>query len=126
MIPFRLTLDYTLETGWIAPFISGLGQGKAVARACQSCAAVSFPPQRVCSCGMRDGDWLTLAGTATIHWRTHGADGDFALAQFDGATTQTVVRLVGCKTHETRGKLVVADADAPALCLAPLRPEDST
>ena len=124
MIPFSQTLDYSLETGWLTPFVTGLQMGDVIARTCQSCACVSFPPQRVCPCGDRKGDWVTLAGTATIKWRTHGADGDFALAQFDGASTQTVLRLVGFDATQKRGKLIASGSNAPALSLAPISFED--
>lgn len=120
MIAHRQTLDYTLETGWLTPFVNGLQDGVACARRCDRCANVSFPPVRVCGCGSAEGTWATLFGGATILWRTVGPDGDFALVQCDGADTQTVVRLVGFGAEETQGKLTASGSDQPALCLSPI------
>ena len=92
-IDYRLTLDYQLQTGWLEPFINGLLQGYAVARRCSACAKTTFPPIRVCACQHTEGDWVNLSGKAEITYRCEGADGNFALVQFEGADTQTVVRL---------------------------------
>jgi hypothetical protein len=119
MIAHRQTLDYTLATGWLTPFVTGLQDGKAKARQCSSCEKVSFPPLRFCRCGSTDGAWVTLSGNATIIWRTQGQDGDFALVQCDGSDTQTVMRLVNFGERDTSGKLIPSDTDSPALCLTP-------
>ena len=92
-IDYRLTLDYQLQAGWLEPFINGLLQGDAVARRCSACAKTTFPPIRVCACQHTEGDWVNLSGKAEITYRCEGADGNFALVQFEGADTQTVVRL---------------------------------
>jgi len=92
-IDYRLTLDYQLQTGWLEPFIHGLIQGNAVARRCSACKKITFPPIRVCACHHAQGDWVELSGKAEIAYRSEGADGSFALVQFEGADTKTVVRL---------------------------------
>lgn len=118
MIPYRLELEYSLSPGWMAPFIDGLMANKAMARGCDRCLWVSFPPTRLCPCG-REAAWTRLDGTAQIRWRTDGADGSFALVQFDGATTQSVVRLQGVAPEATAGALAVCDT-LPQLILGPL------
>ena len=126
MISFRQSLDYNLETGWLSPFVKGLQSGQAIARKCQFCSKVSFPPIRVCFCGEDAGDWITLQGPATVIWRTYGADGDFALVQFDGASTGSVVRLLELGAGETRGQIQASGTDKPALCLGPMPRRDKS
>jgi hypothetical protein len=120
MIPHRLTLDYTLQPGWLAPFVEGLQSGQAVARRCDACGRVSFPPQRTCDCGRQSGDWTTLLGTAEIRFRTSGADGDFALAAFTGAQSLTVARVEGLSPDETLGRLRASQTGAPMIILGPM------
>ncbi len=105
MIPHHFALDYTLYPGWMAPFVNGLQEGLAVARRCDACAKTTFPPQRICACGEAEGTWVTLEGTAQITFRTEGADGQFALAQFDGSDISAVVRLQNVTADQTRGTL---------------------
>lgn len=94
MTRYTLTLDYDLKAGWLAPFVEGLAQGQAVARACGGCKRVSFPPLRSCGvCGSQDGEWVNLSGRAQIQVRTQGADGDFALVKFEGACGFSAVAL---------------------------------
>lgn len=119
MIAHRLTLDYTLAAGWMAPFVEGVQTGQAVARTCAGCDGVSFPPVRVCGCGSADSAWTTLSGLARIVWRTDGADGSFALVQFEGATGQSVVRLSEMDEGETEGRLVISMGDLPQLVVGP-------
>ena len=119
MIAHHLSLEYKLNMGWLTRYVDGLLKGEAIARSCTDCAKVSFPPIRVCECGGCDGVWETLAGTAKINLRTTGQDGNFALACFDGANTQTVLRLVNLKKTATRGRLLKSHDGSPALCLGP-------
>lgn len=116
MVPYTLSLDYTLHPGWMAPFVEGLQAGLAVARRCAACGQTAFPPQRLCACGEGDGVWMTLAGDANITFRTEGADGAFALVVFDGADTAAVVRLSGLAADQTRGTL---QASVTGLTLGP-------
>ncbi len=120
MIPYRLSLDYTLHPGWLEPFVEGLRAGQAVARRCADCGRVSFPPVRICDCGSVDGEWVALSGRAIIRARTTGADGDFALVQFVGADTSAVVRLLDMPEGATEGQLAASDHDLPQLCLGPV------
>lgn len=117
MISHHLSLDYALNPGWMAPYVDGLSAGKARARRCQSCAATSFPPLRVCTCGCLEGNWVDLPGTAQILFRTTGLDGDFGLVQFDGATTKTTLQLHAIPATETRGAIAASKGGLPALCL---------
>jgi uncharacterized protein len=117
---FDLTLPYDLAEGWYAPWLAGLRKGKAVAAQCNACGSVSFPPLRTCSCGGRDNDWITLDGTAGIVWRCNGTDGAFALVRFDGADTRAVVRLQGIGADVTKGRLVPAVGERPAVLLGPM------
>ncbi len=123
MISHHLGLDYALNPGWIAPYVAGLSAGKARARRCQSCAATSFPPLRVCTCGCLEGEWTDLPGTAQILFRTTGLDGDFGLVHFDGATTKTTLRLQAIPATEMRGVIAASGDDLPMLCLTALTEE---
>lgn len=116
----RIVLDHDLSPGWIQPWVDGLLAGKVIARVCRTCGRTSFAPQRVCSCGETDGDWRPLSGLATIVRQTKGADGHFAVAQFDGADNHVVVRLEGFDGTETRGRLKAADGPLPQLVLQPI------
>jgi len=90
---YQLTLDYQLHPGWLEPYIRGLQQGAALGKSCSACKIISFPPIHVCECGHTNGEWVSLSGKAHIVNRCTGTEGDFALVQFDGADTKTVVRL---------------------------------
>ncbi len=120
-IEYQLTLDYQLQTGWLKPFVRGLQKGIAVARCCSACKKTSFPPIRVCKCNNANGKWVNLSGEARIVYRCDGTDGSFALVQFDGADTQTVVRLDDMSDAEVVGYLKTSSAinsiDTPALVL---------
>lgn len=117
MIAHELTLDYNLAPGWLAPFVDGLRAGKAMGRRCETCADVSFPPLRKCSCGGRTRDWVRLPGSAHVELRTEGADGAFGLVQFDGAQTRATVALVDFGPEDVIGYLLASDDGLPALRL---------
>ncbi len=93
MSNYTLKLDYQLAPGWLQPYTEGLSQGRAVSWCCSTCERTSFPPVRTCTCGQTTGTWVALAGTARVIHYTCGQDGEFALAQFEGADTATVVKL---------------------------------
>jgi len=118
-VAHTLTLEYQLHAGWIAPFIHGLQQGIPVARRCTDCAKVSFPPVRVCSCNCPHGEWTELSGSAEIVHRTEGTDGSFALVQFRGVDTQSVVRLDNVNSTTTTVQLRACTTDQPALIVQP-------
>lgn len=125
MINKSFTLDYRLSAGWLKPWVDGLFVGKAVGRVCAECKNISFAPIRACICGGLDGSWIELPGTASIIHRTDGLDGSFALARFDGADTNCVVRLKDFAADLTRGQLAAADNGLPALILSELKDGDS-
>lgn len=112
-IEYQLTLDYQLQAGWLEPFIRGLQQGIAVARRCHACEKISFPPLRVCNCHHTHGKWVNLSGGARIVYRCDGTEGSFALVQFDGADTQTVVRLDNMSDAEVIGYLKKSPSENP-------------
>ncbi len=118
-----LTLEYDLAEGWLAPYIAGLRDGRAVAARCTACDAVSFPPMRTCGCGGTQSTWVTLVGTAKVIWRSVGVDGDFALVQFDGATTASVAGVPGMDLNTRSGRIVPATTDRPGLVIAHDKPE---
>ncbi len=120
MIKHRLNIDYELGCGWLTKWVEALREGCALARRCATCAKVSFAPERVCTCGSSVGKWQKLAGTATIEYRTSGQDGEFALANFDGAQTFTVVALNDVAADQNRGRLVRPDCNLPRIMLGPL------
>jgi len=120
-IDYRLTLDYQLQAGWLGPFVHGLQQGRAIARCCSACKKTSFPPIRVCACDNASGEWVTLSGEARIVHRCDGSEGSFALVQFSGADTQTVVRLDAMADTDLVGFLkyspTINSTDLPTLVL---------
>lgn len=105
------------------PFVDGLIAGRAVALKCTSCAHVSYPPQRTCTCSDVSGDWITLSGDADIIFRTTGSDGDFGLVQFDGADTQAVVRLEMFSADSQRGQIAKSEGGLPKMILEPIQSE---
>ncbi len=116
-IEYQLTLDYQLQAGWLEPFVNGLQQGIAIARCCSACKKTSFPPIRVCECNHTVGEWVTLSGEARIAHRCDGTEGSFALAKFDGADTQTVVRLDTMADTDITGYLKQTPKNTAALVL---------
>lgn len=120
-INYNLSLDYQLQAGWLEPFVHGLQQGIAIARSCTACNKISFPPVRVCECSHTHGNWVNLSGKAHIQYRCTGTEGNFALVQFEGADTQTVVRLEDMTENDLAGQLMSPKAghstDQPALVL---------
>lgn len=119
MIKHQLFLDYSLAAGWMTTFVNGLLEGKAIARRCLSCARVSFPPERTCTCGSQDSAWVTLSGRAEIVFQTKGTDGHFGLVRFEGADTQTVVRLDDFGDARL-GRIAKPDGELPMMILNPI------
>ena len=124
MIPLDLSLRYTLQPGWLAPFVEALQQGRALAHECLGCGSVSFPPLKVCGCGSDQQRWTELSGQASIRFISDGADGSFGLVRFDGAATDAVARLQGFPEGARRGAMVAAAADRPAITLRPISAGD--
>jgi len=120
MIPFDLTLHYTLAPGWLAPWAKALQEGRALGCACTGCGNVSFPPTRICNCGSADHHWIEMSGEADVTLRTTGRDGDFGLAAFAGATGLAVVRLDGFAPDDRRGRIAPSPGNRPALLLRPV------
>jgi len=112
-IEYSLSLDYQLQAGWLEPFVNGLQQGTAIARCCVACKKTSFPPIRVCECNHVKGEWVNLSGEARIVYRCDGSEGSFALVQFDGADTQSVVRLEAMAKADVVGYLHSNPATSP-------------
>lgn len=120
----QTSLEYTLAEGWLRPWVEGLREGRAVASVCSRCDRAYFPPLRVCpDCKTPCGNWRDLPGGATIQHRTSGADGDFSLAQFDGATGSAVVRTERLPKDARRGHLAPVSDGRPQLRLEPEAPE---
>ncbi len=111
-----VTLDYDLAEGFLAPYLSGLRDGRAVAGACSACGRVALPPEATCPCGASDFSAVPLSGRAAVLWRTTGTEGDVGLVRFDGADTLSVARLEGF-SRQRRG-VVMARPDS-ALVIGP-------
>lgn len=121
MVTLPLTLDYTLPSGWLKPWVDAVFEGRALARRCAACHRVSFAPLRQCDCGERDGVWIELPGTAQIHFRTEGVDGSFALARFDGADTLATAILKNVPEDQDRVTIIPSPRrDIPVVALAPV------
>lgn len=116
----RVTLDYSLAKGWLAPWVDGLREGRAVASQCSACGTARFPPLRICpDCRVLSETWVALPGTAEILWRTNGADGDFALAHFAGTEGAAVVRAELLREGAKHGRLRACSEGPPILQLEP-------
>lgn len=103
----ELSLHYTVAFGQLAPFAEAVAEGRALASNCRHCGFTAFPPRVICpTCQRADFAWRELSGTARIIQRTAGADQAFALAQFAGADTQTVVRLHAIPDGAAAGRLI--------------------
>lgn len=114
----QVALEYTLGTGWLAPWLDGLATGAAVASICSACAAAQFPPLRTCpKCRLPSDGWRTLKGGATILFRTTGTDGDIAMVQFDGASGSAIARAEALPETATRAVLAPCPTDPPTLTL---------
>ena len=114
----HVTLDYTLGTGWLTPWLDGLRKGKAVASSCSACDAAHFPPLRACpTCRKPSDGWRNLDGTATVLFRTNGADGDIAMVQFDGASSACVARADTLPDGATRCVLTASTDNPPTPAL---------
>ncbi|MCR9139483.1 MAG: hypothetical protein NXI27_26015 [Alphaproteobacteria bacterium] len=116
----RLTLDYALGRGVLAPYLDALIEGVALAGHCPHCGRTSFPPERRCRCTQGGGDdtapgWVRLTGQAHILFRTDGLAGSFALAQFDGADNQTVCRIANPPGNGSEARLVASDDGKPGI-----------
>ena len=115
----RLTLDYRLPKGRLAPFFEALARGEALAARCTCCGCVQFPPANACPrCGSAGADWCRLGGDARLLHRTETPDAAFALVRFHGADTAALVRLTDRTARGREGRLVAATEEAPALTLA--------
>ena len=116
----RLNLEYSLGEGWLAPWLDGLKEGKAVASTCAACGAAQFPPLRICpNCRLPSDGWVVLDGTARILFRAVGADGDFALVQFDGAERAAIARTDALPADTDRAVLRASPDGQPVISLAP-------
>lgn len=116
----HLELEYALGEGWLAPWLDGLRQGRAVASSCTTCGAGQFPPLRDCpNCHRPSNGWTTLAGTASILSRTIGADGDFALVQFEGAERAAIARAEALPNDANRAVLGSCPEGPPTIRLEP-------
>ncbi|MEM6463457.1 MAG: hypothetical protein AAF724_16240 [Pseudomonadota bacterium] len=118
----RLTLDYALAEGSIAPHLDGLRAGRAVAAKCRKTGRVTMPPARSNALGdlfASDGshDWIELSGEAAIIHRTDGPGGAFALVRFDGADNQAVGRIVNPEAVGRKARLRAAGENEPGLIL---------
>jgi uncharacterized OB-fold protein len=117
MIEHRMLLDYRLHAGWLTPWIEGLAKGRALGWHCQNCGRTSFPPERVCRCGARGGEWSELSGSAALISRTEGPDGVFGLVRLEGADTLTVARLAGDAPQHGELKLLPSGGTLPAVVI---------
>tara|TARA_R110002094_G_scaffold2426_3_gene9997 strand:+ start:1740 stop:2111 length:372 start_codon:yes stop_codon:yes gene_type:complete len=114
----RVMLDYSLGEGWLARWLDGLRDGKAVASTCATCDETQFPPLRVCpTCRQRSDGWRTLGGGATVQFRTNGSDGDIAMVRFDGASNACIARAEALPQGATRCALATSPDDRPFLAL---------
>lgn len=117
----RLTLDYSLGEGELAPYLDGLREGQARALRCRTSSRVTFPPEHVYGSAANESagshEWVTLTGTAEVIHRTDGPEGTFALVRFAGANNQAVGRIANPALKGDRAQLVAVNGDMPGLVL---------
>lgn len=102
-----LKLQYTIQFGELAPYAAAVAEGRALASTCRHCGFTAFPPRVICpTCQRPDFAWQQLSGEARILHRTAGNERAFGLAQFAGASTQTVVRLHAIPDDAPTGRLI--------------------
>ncbi|WP_299949934.1 zinc ribbon domain-containing protein [uncultured Ruegeria sp.] len=115
-----ITLNYTLGEGWLAPWLDGLREGKALASTCKECGNAHFPPLRACpTCRAPCDGWCALNGGASVVYRTTGADGDFAMVRFDGACGAAIANAQALPPDATRAILAPCRDAPPKLALIP-------
>jgi uncharacterized OB-fold protein len=57
----------------IKRYYDALGEGKLLAKKCDRCGAVSFPPTTACNaCGGFEQSWTELSGKGTLLYVSHG------------------------------------------------------
>ena len=114
----QITLDYALKFGALAPYVAAVGKGEALASVCDQCGYTAFPARLVCpSCTNSSVTWERLSGHAQVVHRTAGPEHEFALVRFDGADTQSVVRLHAVPSHASHGWLIAPRDDLIGLWL---------
>lgn len=116
----RLTLDYSLGRGGLAPYLDAIAGGVALAGVCSLCGRTTFPPERRCRCEQYgDADATPghkqLSGHAQIVFRTDGPAGHFALVRFEGADNQTVCRIANPDVSSNTAKLAACDEGKPGI-----------
>lgn len=116
----RVKLDYKISTGWLGPYMEALTQGKTLARKCNLCNMVTYPPQKTCKCGNTEITWHELSGKAEIVWRTINDDGDSAMVKFEGSHTHSVACVHDLGKDEKTAALVPSCNEYPNICIGPL------
>jgi len=115
----KLELSYNLSFGVMSKWLTELTKGQALALKCSNCNNVSFPPQKVCSCGSNRSSWIKLSGVAKILSKTLGQDGSYAIAKFEGCSSSSIVKLKNFKGFESVGKLAPSSVSNPSIILTP-------
>lgn len=114
----RLSLDYTIPAGDLAPYFTALQAGNALASECGKCGHVAFPARAQCgACCTVDMTWKPLSGRAQILFRTDTAASSYALVKFDGADSSSTVGLCNPEQKTSFGRLVAPVGDAAGLWL---------
>lgn len=101
--PLHLTLHYQHGLGGLAPYFTGLSQGRAVASRCKACGRAWCPPHLCCPADGSEVDWVELQGTGSVISLTETATelplGSatatylFGLVRLDGAENAMFARL---------------------------------
>lgn len=114
----QVKLEYSLGTGWLAPWLDGLRNGRAVAATCSACEGTYFPPLRACpTCRGKSDGWRMLDGGATVLFRSKGLDGDVVMVRFDGANNACVAQAEALPNNATRCALTACADEPPTLAL---------
>lgn len=114
----QITLDYTLQFGVLAQYAAAVRKGLALASACNKCGFTAFPPRVTClQCESGEFRWRQLTGEAQLVERTGSGSEGYALAHFDGAQTQSVVRLHDISETASRGRLIAPQDELIGLWL---------
>lgn len=122
----KVTLDYDLPKGRLAPYFEALARGRALSESCDACGRVQFPPSGACgACGGQAMTWKPLSGVADVLHRTDTPDTAFALARFLGADNAALVRIENTGVVTLRGQLRAAAGEAAGLAIELMEGEDT-
>lgn len=125
-LKIKMDLQYDHSFGELLPYFQALGSGRAMARRCNDCRRVWFPPHATCP---EDGslcEWLELDGTGLVisvtetksqlPFTDNYVDNIFLIVAMSGANNATFGKLIPIRPVAVPGDRV---------CLAKMQENDA-